>query len=102
MLDLFDIVVTRLFAEAKAAQRKARLRHLRDLDDAALAMREACRVLLADELPDTEVRSAAFAAVSRDRLAAAMAVVDVLVPPGIIPSLNCATGTGACAASCPR
>jgi TnpA family transposase len=81
VLDLFDIVVTRLFAEAKAAQRKARLRHLRDLDDAALAMRDACRVLLADELPDAEVRPAAFAAVPRDQLAAAMAVVDALVPP---------------------
>ena len=102
MLDLFDIVVTRLFAEAKASQRKARLRRLRDLDTTALAMRDACRALMADELPDAEVRSAAFAAVPRDQLAAAMAEIDALAPPEDHSIAELRERTGACTASCPR
>ena len=104
VLDLFDMVVTRLFADAEPQSRKARLRHLRDLDAAALP----CAMLWALVLgrtADAEAISAraVFAAVPRDALEAAMAAVDGLPGPPTIPtSPNCATSTGACAASCPR
>jgi hypothetical protein len=81
VLDLLDLVVGKLFAEAKAARQKARLRSLRDLDAAALTLREACRFLLEEDLPDAEVRAAAFAAVPRAQVATAMAEVDTLVTP---------------------
>src|SRR3954453_13020759 len=39
VLDLFDVVVTRIFADAKKREEEARLRSLRDLDAAALVLR---------------------------------------------------------------
>ena len=39
VLDLFDVVVTRIFADAKKREEGARLRSLRDLDAAALVLR---------------------------------------------------------------
>src|SRR4051794_31558541 len=39
VLDLFDVVVTRIFADAKTREEEARLRSLRDLDAAALVLR---------------------------------------------------------------
>jgi TnpA family transposase len=81
ILDLFDLLVARLFAEAKAARQKARLRSLRDLDAAALLLRDACCFLLEDAVPDAEVRAAVFAAVPRAQLADAMVEVETLAVP---------------------
>jgi hypothetical protein len=41
VLDLFDVVVTDMFADAKAAGQKGRLGSIRDLDAAALMLRQA-------------------------------------------------------------
>ena len=48
MLDLFDIVVTVLFADAAKVGKRARLRTIRDLDAAALQLRRAGGVLMDD------------------------------------------------------
>ena len=83
VLDLFDVVVTKLFADAAAVGKRARLRTIRDLDAAALALREVGAVLMNEEVEDAEVRRAAFAAVPRDALAQALGQIDDLVrPPG--------------------
>ncbi len=46
VLDLFDIVVTQIFTTAQKTGREARMRGLRDLDAAALTLRQGWAVLL--------------------------------------------------------
>ena len=83
VLDLFDIVVTALFTDAAKVGKKARLRTLRDLDAAALQLRQAGGVLMDDAVEDGAVRGAAFAIVPRAMLAAALEQIDAIVrPPG--------------------
>jgi hypothetical protein len=73
-------VVTRIFAEAQARGREARMRGLRDLDAAALTLRRGWGLLLEqDESGDP--RGAVFAALPRAAIEAAMARVDALVRP---------------------
>ena len=68
VLDLFDVVVTRMFADAKAAGQKDRLGSIRDLDAAALLLRQACAVLLDEDTPDRAVRRAVFEHISREEI----------------------------------
>ena len=83
VLDLFDIVVTALFADAAKVGKRARLRTIRDLDAAALQLRQAGAVLMDDTVEDAAVRKTAFAIVSRDAYAAALEQIDAIVrPPG--------------------
>ena len=83
VLDLFDIVVTTLFAEAAKVGKRTRLRTIRDLDAAALQLRHAGGVLMDDTVEDGAVRQAAFAVVPREMLAAALEQIDIIVrPPG--------------------
>ena len=83
VLDLFDIVVTALFADAAKVGKRARLRTIRDLDDAALQLRRAGGVLMDDAVEDGAVREVAFAVVPRAALAAALEQIDAIVrPPG--------------------
>ena len=81
VIDLFDAVSTSMFAAADAAAREARFRSLRDLDAAALKLRDAGVVLLNDATPDAEVRAAVFALVRRDLFAAAVEQVTQLAEP---------------------
>ncbi len=79
VLDLFDIVVTRIVTDAQKTGREARMRGLRDLDAAALTLRQGWAVLL--EQGEGDPRAAAFAAVPREVIEAAMARVDALARP---------------------
>ena len=81
VLDLFDVVVTGMFADAKAAGQKERLGDIRDLDAAALLLRQACAVLLDESTPDRAVRRTVFETISREDLAEAMAWIDSLTRP---------------------
>ena len=56
VLDLFDIVVTALFANAAEVGKHTRLRTIRDLDGAALQLRQASGVLMDDTAEDGAVR----------------------------------------------
>ena len=77
------MVVTKLFADAAAVGKRARLRTIRDLDAAALRLHGVGAVLMDDAVEDAAVRRAAFAAVPREALAEAMGLVIALVrPPG--------------------
>ena len=83
VLDLLDIVVTKLFSDAAAVGKKTRLRTIRDLDAAALKLRHAGAVLMDDTVDDAAVRAAAFAKVTRADLAHALEQIDLLIrPPG--------------------
>ncbi len=83
VLDLFDVVVTKLFSDAAAVGKRTRLRTIRDLDAAALKLREAGAVLMDDTIDDAAVRATAFALVPRVDFAHALAQIDLLIrPPG--------------------
>ena len=79
VLDLFDIVVTRIFADAQAKGREARMRNLRDLDAAALTLRNGWGLLLGQGAGAD--RGGVFAALPREEIEAAMARVAALVRP---------------------
>lgn len=81
VLDLFDVVVTNMFADAKMAGEKDRLSSIRDLDAAALLLRQACAVLLDDTTPDNNVRQVVFEYVTREQLAAAVTQIESLARP---------------------
>jgi TnpA family transposase len=81
VLDLLDVIVTDMFADAKMAGQKDRLGSIRDLDAAALILRQACAVLLDDSMPDRAVRRAVFDRISREKLAEAIARIDNIARP---------------------
>jgi hypothetical protein len=56
VLDLLDVVVTKVFADAAAVGKRARLRTIRDRDAAALKLRQAGGVLMDDTVADAPVR----------------------------------------------
>lgn len=80
-LDVFDSLMADVLRDAKHAREKARLRTLRDLDAAALALHEACAIVLDDAIPSDEVREVIFARVSRMRLQDASTQVAALARP---------------------
>lgn len=81
VLDLFDVVVTKLFSDAAAVGKKTRLRTIRDLDAAALKLRQAGTVLMDDTVDDAAVRATAFALVPRQDFAHALEQIDLLIRP---------------------
>jgi hypothetical protein len=80
-LDVLDLLLRELFNRAQQADRKARLRTLKDLDQAASTLADACRILLDPELPDIELRESIYAAIGHDKLAQALNDVSGLVRP---------------------
>ncbi len=80
-LDLLDLIITDLLAQARLAGEKERLRTLGDLDTAALQLRDVCTVLLDEACSPARVRSLAFARVPRTQLAEAVALVERLARP---------------------
>ena len=81
VLDLFDAVATAMFSHAEMAAKEARMRSLRDLDAAALQLRDVGNVVLDETTPDAEVRRAVFALMDREALSAAVERVGVLAEP---------------------
>ncbi|MEO5932509.1 MAG: hypothetical protein ABIQ08_03010 [Duganella sp.] len=58
------------------ADKKSRLRSLKDLDEAAATLDSACQILLDDTVPDTELRKQLFTRISPSALALALAGVN--------------------------
>jgi Tn3 transposase DDE domain/Domain of unknown function (DUF4158) len=81
VLDLFDLIVTRMFVDAVRKGREARLRTLRDLDAAALTLSKVCALVLDSAVADGDLRAAMFAAVPQAALETAVAQVDSLTRP---------------------
>ncbi|WP_244393926.1 MULTISPECIES: Tn3 family transposase [Brucella] len=81
VIDLFDAVTTSMVSEAATAAKQARLRSLRDLDAAALKLRDAAIVILDPETPDDAVRTAIFDLIDRQTLDVAVERVGTLAEP---------------------
>jgi TnpA family transposase len=81
-VELFEALVTDVVSEADTAHRKARLRTLRDLDAAALRLRDVVRLAIGgEELPLDQWREALFTTISETDITAAMALVETLACP---------------------
>ena len=80
-LDIFDMLITDIAASAKKLGQKHRLRTLRDLDQAAIAMAEIGGLLLDESCPDSDVRATVFARFSQERIAQAIKTIHDLARP---------------------
>ena len=80
-LDLLDILITEIFSEATKAGERARLRTIKDLDEAAIKLSQVCRIVLDTHVPDFALRTAIFEAPTRENMEAALGKVDTLVRP---------------------
>ena len=82
-LDLLDLLITDVVTQARHLGQDERLRTLRDLDAAALQLREACAVLFDEACADRKVRATVFAHIPEPRLREAVSLVETLArPPG--------------------
>ena len=80
-LEVLEIILRDLFGDAVKADKKARLRSLKDLDTAAATLASACQILLDTSVLDAELRPRLFALISPDALAQALAGVNTLIRP---------------------
>jgi hypothetical protein len=69
------------FNDAAKADKKARLRSIKDLDKAATVLATACRTLLDPALADNGLRDIVFARTPHKVLEQALAIIDALVRP---------------------
>jgi hypothetical protein len=79
--EVLEMLMNDLFGKAVTADQKARLRTLKDLDESAAALAEACRLLLDPELPDASLRKKVFAKIPRAALESALERVTALIRP---------------------
>jgi TnpA family transposase len=80
-LDVLDQVIGGLLARVEREGQKERLHSLKELDAAALRLRDACMVLMDPECDDPAIRGRVFSRVAREKLAAAIATVGELARP---------------------
>ncbi len=80
-VEVLDMLLHEIFGDAEKADRKARLRSLKDLDAVAMTLAQACTPLLDPSLPDDELRGHVFARVPRETLAGALRELSTLVRP---------------------
>jgi hypothetical protein len=80
-IELLDVLLQEIFGDAEKADRKARLRSLKDLDAVAMTLADACAPLLDPSLSDSEVRGHVFARVPREALGRALQEFRTLVRP---------------------
>ncbi len=80
-LDVFDRLMRSLWTRATRAGERERLRTLRDLDAAALQLREACVVLLDSTHTDQQVREKVYEHITQNALVQACALVGELARP---------------------
>jgi hypothetical protein len=81
VLEVLEMLLHDLFGKAITADQKARMRTLKDLDQSASALAEACRLLLDPELPDESLRKKVFAKIPRTALENALERVSALIRP---------------------
>ncbi len=81
-VELFDALATDISSQAEEAHSKSRLRSLRDLDAAAIMLRDVGHHVVADhegDLPLAEWKAALFEQIARLDIQAAMASIDSMV-----------------------
>jgi hypothetical protein len=80
-LEVLETILRELFGDAIKADKKARLRTLKDLDQAAATLASACQMLLDTGLPDAELRTKLFEKIPRSTLTQALEGVNALIRP---------------------
>ena len=84
-LDLFDRLVSDLVSQSQGAERRERMRTIKDLDAAALALRDACELLLDSGLGNEtnlgELRAQVFARTDKQELSQAVTRVGEIARP---------------------
>ncbi len=80
-IDVLDLLIETVLDRVEGEGERLRLRTLRDLDAAALRLRDACLILLDESQPDPQVRAEVFAHVPRDQLVVTTARVGELARP---------------------
>lgn len=80
-LEVLEALLRALYGGALKADKKARLRTLKDLDQAAATLASACQMVLDQRLPDAELRARVFEKISRDTLIEALEGVNTLIRP---------------------
>ncbi len=80
-LNVLEIVLKDLFSKAKRTNNKNRLRTIKDLDNAAATLVDACKLLLDSNLSDQDVRVKIFTHIGYKPLILAVQEVDSLIQP---------------------
>ena len=91
-LELFDGLMTSLALKGETKRKQDRLRTLKDLDQAALVLQDAARVLLDAATPDLDVRRAVFALIGETRLSEAASIVRTLASEDADPAPEALSG----------
>ncbi|AFZ69454.1 DUF4158 domain-containing protein [Deinococcus peraridilitoris] len=78
VLDIFDAHMNDLGLKGERKRRQERLRYLKDLDGAALLLRDAMRVVLNEEIPEGQLRQRLKVTFGADQLTLAIARVTEL------------------------
>jgi TnpA family transposase len=81
VLEVLEMLLRELFSSAEHEQKKTRFRTLKDLDQAARALGEACKFLFDPTILDNELRAKVFAQIPSQELEKAVADVDSLTRP---------------------
>ena len=81
VLDIFGGLMTSFALRGEAKRKRERLRSLKDLDQAALVLKEAVRVLLDPEVAAQNIRPEVFKQLGEAAVREAMRVVDELASP---------------------
>jgi TnpA family transposase len=79
--EVLEALLRTLFNDAIQADKKARQRTLKDLDQAAATLASACRIVLDQALADVELRAKLFERVPRELLTQAVESVNALIRP---------------------
>jgi TnpA family transposase len=80
-LELLEALLRDLFSRAEKADKKARLRSLKDLDFSAATLADACAIIMDSAVDDKDVRARLFTSLSEDVLAQAVEEVRALIRP---------------------
>ena len=80
-VEVLDVLLHEFFRTAAKADQKARLRGIKDLDQAATVLATACQTVLDPTLADGDLRNTVFARIPREALEQALADVEALVRP---------------------
>ncbi|MDD1617099.1 MAG: Tn3 family transposase [Methylococcaceae bacterium] len=81
VIEVLDMMLHEFFNDAAKADKKSRLRSIKDLDKAATILATACRTLLDPTLADNELLDTVFARTPHKVLEQALACIDALVRP---------------------
>ncbi len=80
-LEVLGMLLDDIFGKAEKAERKVRLRSLKDLDKSAMILADACKVILDEKLPNEDVRNRIFEMASADIISFAVKNIQEIVRP---------------------